>query len=272
MSCRRAAVRKLIPWAPEGMADEKCRSAAWRGCPTWIEHSEAAVDGGFCPLLEESLVQYCSATPVRKFVPYSESSVCRCGAGGYRYCDAYLTLARPRDPGGAVPPANHADGREETIEGIRVPDWLYYTGNHMWADVSEDGCCHLGIDGFAARLFGDVERVSFVTQRGMSRPTAVLRIHGADLQLVFPNPIEITASNLYLRADPSRLTAEPYTQGWLFQGRMAARNGFLTGAEAVAWMKKEVMRLPAPSGGGREELLRLFHDFFSPCASCKGQL
>ena len=41
---------------------------------------------------------------------------------------------------------------------------------------------------------------------------------GVDLEVVFPNPFLLTGCNLYLRADPSRLAAEPYTGGWLFEG------------------------------------------------------
>jgi glycine cleavage system H lipoate-binding protein len=281
-SCRRAAVRKLIPWAPENMAGEKCRTAAWRECPVWVQNREPDGDGGgVCPLLDEALVQFCAASPVRKFVPYSEPSGCRCAGDGFRYCDAYLTLAHPRDPGAAIPPPGRFGMREYRMEGIRVPEWLRYTVNHMWLDLSDEGLCHIGMDAFAARVIGAAERVSFVTLRGVARPGAVVTVRGVDLHLVFPNPIHITGVNLYLRADPARLTAAPYTQGWLFEGRapealqsepdLEVTNGLITGPGAEAWMRKELRRLPA-NAGGRDELLKLFHDFFSPCASWKGHL
>ena len=99
-----------------------------------------------------------------------------------------------------------------------MPDWLRYSANHMWLDVTDDGVCHAGIDAFLSRALGQVERISYVWQKGHHRPTAVLTAGGVDLEIVFPNPLLLTNCNLYLRADPARLTAEPYTGGWLFEG------------------------------------------------------
>lgn len=283
-SCRRAAVKKFIPRAPENMAGEKCRNAGWRECSVWLANREPAVgETTCCPLLEEALVQFCGASPVRKFVPYSELAGCRCAGDGFRYCDAYLKLAHPRDPGAAIPPPGRLGLREYRLDGIRVPEWLRYSANHMWLDLGDNGRCHIGIDAFAARVIGTAERVSFVTLRGVARPGAAVTVRGVDLQLVFPNPVHITGVNLYLRADPARLTATPYTQGWLFEGRvpealqadpdLAVDNSLVTGAEAEIWMRRELRRLPAGAcAGGREEWLKLYHDFFSPCSNWKEPL
>ena len=279
-SCRRAAVRKMIPWAP-GDGQEKCRSAAFSHCAVFRERPDPGASGGICPLLDEALVQYCSASPVRKFVPYSESSLCRCGRDGFRYCDAYLSLASPADPCAAVAPSG---GREYRVDDLRVPDWLWYSGNHMWLDINaEEDSCHVGIDAFAARLLSPIERVSFITVKGLSRPGAVITTRGVDLQVVFPDPVRITAPNLYLRADPSRLAAAPYTHGWLFEGEppralqsepdLAIRNGLVTGAEAAAWMREEVRRLPALPGTGRPgRTAETVPRIFLALASWKGQL
>ncbi len=203
--CQTAAVRKLIPLTAAGRADEKCGSAAHVSCSVYRAHPEEATAPGPCPYLRESLMQYCSAAPVAKMIPYSESLLSRCGGSGYHYCELYLGMAHPEDGSGSA--------------AIPMPDWLSYSTNHMWLDRGEDGLCHVGIDAFLARVLGRVERISYIWQKGiLRRPTAVLTAGGVDFEVVFPNSLHVTRCNLYLRADPARLTAEPYTAGWLFEG------------------------------------------------------
>ncbi len=284
--CQTSSVRKLIPIAAVGRAADKCSSADHLTCPVFRAHpvqgaEETAGDAatcGACPFLGESLMQYCAAAPVVKMVPYSESLLARCGSDRFRYCELYLSMAHPRIVA-------------EEVDGIPVPEWLRYSTNHMWLDVGEDGYCHAGIDGFLSRALGRAERISYVWQQGQHRATAVVTVNGVDHELVFPNPFLMTSCNLYLRADPSRLTAEPYTSGWLFEGKPAPETSanLLQGAAARHWMEQEQRRIneflqqqPGPNGplaadGGlfapglaqyldQEQMRAMFHTFFSPYA------
>src|SRR6185369_11865718 len=132
--CRSSTVRKLIPLGPAARSDEKCSSAAHASCPVFQSQPEEPADMGACPYLRESLMQYCGAASVSKFVPYSESLLSRCGNDGYRYCELYLAMAHPGASAGEV-------------DGIPLPEWLQYSANHMWIDITDDGACHAGIDG-----------------------------------------------------------------------------------------------------------------------------
>ena len=277
--CRTAPVRKLIPLAQTGRAEEKCSSGDFASCPAYRDDAGEPAGPGQCPYLRESLMQYCGAAPVPRFVPYSESLLSRCGNDSFRYCELYLSMAHPELPA-------------EDVEGIPLPNWLGYSANHMWLDVTGDGTCHAGIDAFLSRALGEVERISYVWQKGQHRPTAVLTVAGGDLEVVFPNPFLLTACNLYLRADPGRLTAHPYTGGWLFEGTPgpATSEHLLRGAAARAWMEREQCRINeflqprteslgplAADGGlfapglarhlGRDRMRVLYHEFFSPFAS-----
>jgi glycine cleavage system H lipoate-binding protein len=231
-------------------------------------------------------MQYCGAAPVAKFVPYSESLLSRCGNDSYRYCELYLALAHPD--------ANPALSAGEP-DSIPMPGELQYAANHMWLDVTEDGACHAGIDAFLSRTLGKIDRISYVWTKGRRRPTAVLSAAGCDLEVVFPNEMLLTGCNLYLRADPARLAAEPYTGGWLFEGAPLpeTRRNLLQGTEAREWMEREERRMnefvqqqlssqsaPLAADGGlfaagvarhldRDRMLALFHEFFSPYASEK---
>jgi glycine cleavage system H lipoate-binding protein len=268
--CRTAAIRKLIPLTLAANTVEKCGSAEHTGCAVFrAQPDEEADPAGACPYLRESLMQYCGAAPVAKFVPYSESLISRCGNDSYRYCELYLAMAHP------------AQG--EPVDGVAVPAWLHYSANHMWLDLTEDGVCHAGIDAFLSRALGRVDRISYVWQKGVRRPSAVLTVNGMDLEVVFPNAFMLTGCNLYLRADPSRLASEPYTGGWMFEGTPLPETtqGLVEGPEARGWMEREQHRmnefLQQQSGctadggqvtGGvlrgleREQALALYHEFF----------
>jgi glycine cleavage system H lipoate-binding protein len=186
----------------------------------------------------------------------------------------------------------HPNVEAEEVDGTPLPGWLKYSANHMWLDVTDDGVCHAGIDAFLSRALGKIDRISYVWLKGRHRPTAVLTVEGLDLEVVFPNPFLLTNCNLYLRADPSRLTSQPYTGGWLFEGvpEPGALDNLLEGTGARAWMEREQRRineflqqqhsLPTAADGGqfvaglarvldRGQMLALFHEFFSPYASGK---
>jgi glycine cleavage system H lipoate-binding protein len=227
-------------------------------------------------------MQYCGAAPVAKFVPYSESLISRCGNDSHQYCELYLGMAHPEMPA-------------DEVDGISMPGWLRYSANHMWLDVTPDGTCHAGIDAFLSRVLGQVDRITYVWTKGLRRPAAVLTVGGADLEVVFPNEFLLTGCNLYLRADPSKLTAEPYSAGWLFEGTPVpeTKSNLLEGEAAREWMEEEQRRMneflqqqtagpmgPLAADGGlfaagigreldREPKLALFHEFFSPYASGK---
>jgi glycine cleavage system H lipoate-binding protein len=277
--CHASSVRKLIPmrFAPAGGggAEEKCSSEAYLTCRVYQSLAMEGPAGGPCPCLGESLMQYCAAAPVAKLVPFSESLLSRCGNDSHRYCELYGAMAHP------------AAGGDE-VDGIAMPAELSYAANHFWLEVGEDGQCHAGIDAFLSRALGKVERVQYVWQQGVHRPAAILTAGGVDWEVVFPNPLLLTGCNLYLRANPTRLNSEPYTAGWLFEGRVVegTTDNLMQAAPARAWMERDVRRisesLQQGSGmsadGGlfavgvlnsleRESRPALFHEFFSPFAS-----
>jgi glycine cleavage system H lipoate-binding protein len=269
--CRSAAIRKLIPLTMAAKTDEKCGSAEYTTCSVYGAHREDdAPAAGPCPFLRESLMQYCGAAPVTKFVPYSESLISRCGNDSFRYCELYLAMAHPSTG-------------SEAVDGVALPQWLRYSANHMWLDMTEDGVCHAGIDAFLSRALGKVDRVSYVWQKGARKPAAVLTVNGIDLEVSFPNPLMLTGCNLYLRADPSRLATDPYTAGWLFEGTPLedTSRGLVEGETARVWMQQEQRRMNeflqqqvgCSADGGtfasglprmleREQTLALFHEFF----------
>ena len=213
-SCQASPFRKQIVRSGNA-ADERCGSAAWRDCSAARELTEEHPSAGSCPFHAESLVQYCSAAPVTKFIPWSDQAFSRCGSESHRYCDLYLALARTSAP---TAETGEPAPRSDDADGIPVPTWLWFAPSHTWLAVASDGVCHIGVDAFLARTLGGIDRVQFVTTKGLERPAAVLTVRDVDLTVSFPNPVFITGVNGALRADPARLARDPYGLGWLFEG------------------------------------------------------
>jgi glycine cleavage system H lipoate-binding protein len=258
------------------------------------------------------LVQYCSASPVTKFIPYSATAVTRCGNDNHHYCELYfsntmsdITFAAQKMKGNGRAQVS-GSASAYSADGLSIPGHLWYAPNHLWLDISPDSRVHVGVDGFMARALGPVDRINYVTQRGHGRPTAVLTLAGVDLHIVFPATMMITGTNSSLRNQPGKLSSDPYTLGWLFEGvgpvfsadgrRQRAQAALLSGERAAPWMQEEVRRLvstlqefqgrdsakpqegPTMADGGsftegvlhlleREEILAVYNEFFSSYAA-----
>ncbi|MBS1858149.1 MAG: hypothetical protein JST11_22450 [Acidobacteria bacterium] len=222
--CNAAPVRKLILDGPGATAGGRCTSPAYRECALVADRAEM---GGQCPHLEQIHVQYCGASPVARLVPFSESALSRCAGAGYRFCETYLALARPHKS--ADPP----------------PDVLF-APNHLWLAVSEEGLCHVGVDGFLAEVAHSVDGVTFVTGGGTRRPTVALTVNGVEWPMTFPNPMMIQSVNTHLQTHPGRIAEDPYGAGWLFEGWEIpgrTRAGLMDGPRVAAWMAAERQRL-----------------------------
>lgn len=246
--CEASAYRKMLlkdAVTPQG---ERCSTETWPECRAAMQRSTRPAPSGRCPFLHEAQAEYCGAASVTKFIPATNDLLSRCNSDGHLYCELYLVHVDPQgarlmhhrtgDPLGATP----------SVDGVPVPLHLHYARNHMWLDVSDDGSCHIGIDAFAARVFGAVQRVTFVPQKSHNFPAAVLRVNDVDVPMVFPEAHAVSA-NVYLRTSLSKLTEDPYGAGWLFEcveppAALGARqNDLVTGPEAVDWMHVEMQRL-----------------------------
>jgi glycine cleavage system H lipoate-binding protein len=250
-SCQASPFRKFVTRSASQLAPERCTSADYRKCSAVQESHEAHPDSTHCPFLRESLVQFCSASPVATYVPWSESPDLRCAHDGHRFCELYLAVAGPRGRGPAQGLAESDHAGTANVDGVMMPDWLYYSANHMWLDVGDDGLVHLGVDAFLARLLGQIDHLAFLTVKGVAHPTVVLTVRGVDLTLVFAHPVQIVAANTRLRFNLERLGADPYGRGWLFEAKAAAGHnprvdlttGLHHGAQAHDWMSHELHRL-----------------------------
>lgn len=237
--CRGAVSSKMIMRSSADGAHERCTSETWPDCPAARQHHQDDAPANRCPFLHESLVQYCAAAPVSKFVPYSDDRSARCLDDRHLYCDVLLAIEGGRTPRSNGDPATW------------VPDQRFFAPNHLWLDVAPDGHWHVGVDAFFGHVVGRVDAISFIQQRGSSQdhPTAVLTVGETDLQVVFPASLTMTAANNRLRSQCDRIITEPYTGGWLFEGSSRPGTidvtGLRSGAAVELWMSAELQRLNA---------------------------
>jgi glycine cleavage system H lipoate-binding protein len=218
--CHSAPVQKMILEGPGVSGAGRCASPEYYRCDL-VAKDELRQKS--CPHLEEVRVQYCGASSPTKLVPFSESQLSNCDTDGYRYCETYLTLARPH---GVVAPAFD----------------LLYSANHFWLAAEDSGLCHIGIDALLAEMVGSVQGITFVTTHGTQRPVVSLTVHGVEWPMTFPNPLLIQRVNSHLRGDPKRLTEDPYGSGWLFTGWEVpgrTRASLISGPHGAAWQAEE---------------------------------
>ncbi len=241
-------VRKLILRQPDQAATERCSSPGYEQCPSAKQYRSDQQDRAHCPFLQESLVQYCAAAPVVKYIPYSEASLSRCGTGSHVYCELYGAMAGPGNGTAASAP----EGTDSTPLA-HLPDHLWYTKNHMWIGIGADHSCRVGVDAFFTELFGSIDAIGFVTKRGHCLPEVDFTTAGTELRMVFPRRVMITGVNTFLRTNPSRMLSDPYGAGWLFRGldleeapaplRSPLADGLIPGRESGPWVRTESERL-----------------------------
>ena len=218
--CHAVPARRLILEGSGVSGAGRCASPEYCRCDL-VQKDELGRER--CPHLEEVHVQYCEASSPTKLIPFSESEFSSCADGGYRFCDSYLSLARPH--GALAPPA----------------DFLF-APNHFWLAADVSGLCHIGIDAFLADVIANVDGVTFVTTHGTHRPVVALTVHGVEWPMTFPNPLLIQKVNGCLRSDPKRILADPYGSGWLFAGwelPERTRGALIGGHQAAAWHAEE---------------------------------
>lgn len=297
--CRASAYRKMIVRLAEQPEHERCSSSEYVHCPAAKQHTEDRPSIDHCPFLHESLVQYCTAAAVTKYIPYTESVLSQCGTDSHKYCELYLGLAQPQECPMEVTSGTYSgNAAHHVIDDVKVPSHLYFSANHMWMDVGTDGTCHIGVDAFLTKVLGAVDHITFITNKGYHRPAVSFSVRGVDMQFVFPKALNITRANTYLRTNPQKVIGDPYTVGWLFETSEEKNkpmhettDGLITGDAVQPWMRKEMDRMTAlahhaaaqpdmrgavlmADGGSfqsgfaqrltREELLKLYNEFFSP--------
>ncbi|PYX89322.1 MAG: hypothetical protein DMG68_05485 [Acidobacteria bacterium] len=136
------------------------------------------------------------------------------------------------------------------VGGFQVPDNLRYHPGHTWALSESPSLVRVGMDDFASKLTGRVERIT-LPQRGQwirqGQKICTLHRDGTAVDMVSPIEGSVADINEGLAQDPKRALRDPYGEGWLVtvQSPDAKTNfrNLLGGALARWWTEESASRL-----------------------------
>ncbi len=104
-----------------------------------------------------------------------------------------------------------------------VPDALYYTKDHEWVELHEDGTATVGITDYAQESLGDITFVEF-PQTGDTFAAGdtfgVVESVKAASDLFMPLSGEVVGINEAVDSEPELLNQDPYKTGWLLKIRL----------------------------------------------------
>jgi glycine cleavage system H lipoate-binding protein len=136
------------------------------------------------------------------------------------------------------------------VGGFEVPDNLRYHPGHTWALSESPNLVRVGMDDFASKLTGTVERIT-LPQRGqwIRQGQKLCTIHrdGSTVDMVSPIEGIVSDINQALIEDPKLALRDPYGEGWLLtvnapDAKTSFRN-LLGGALARWWTEESASRL-----------------------------
>ena len=136
------------------------------------------------------------------------------------------------------------------VGGFAVPEKLRYHPGHTWALGESPTLVRIGMDEFASKLTGKLERIA-LPQRGkwirQGQKIWTLYRNGVAVDMVSPIEGSIVDINEAAMSDPEVARKDPYGEGWLVtvQSPDAKTNfrNLLGGAMARWWTEESASRL-----------------------------
>lgn len=155
-------------------------------------------------------------------------------------------------PAGAV----YQYAAERVIPAIRgwfaVPEGVYYHPGHTWATVEAPELVTVGIDDFAQKLVGTIDRVA-LPQIGtaVAQGDTAVTLHIDDKTIPMLSPVEgkVVAVNKDVLRTPEAINGDAYGKGWLMKihaPKMQTNfKNLMSGTLAKRWIEETQQRLSA---------------------------
>ena len=191
-----------------------------------------------CPFLETKTVTFCKAFPV-KMIPVDRMSSEKglCNTVNFQECSLFNEVS-------------HTGKGVEAVRGIHLKSDYYYHPKHLWLAPSpeDDNEARIGIDDFAGRLIGRIDRASLPGENMPVKENNVcFLLHSGQrtVRMVAPANGVVKAVNPKISDNPSLLNDDPYFDGWIFSLRLKgnAVSGLYHKNVARKWLETEVERL-----------------------------
>ncbi len=127
-----------------------------------------------------------------------------------------------------------------------LSDDVVFAPNHVWMRREQDNTITLGIDNFLLGLTGSADAMVLPHAGeivGKGSPAVELRHKNKTLRIHSPIEGQVLEANMHVANQPAMVAANPYTTGWLYKivpfDSAVPLGGFVRGAEALAWLKKQ---------------------------------
>jgi glycine cleavage system H lipoate-binding protein len=136
------------------------------------------------------------------------------------------------------------------VGGFQVPENLRYHPGHTWALNESPALVRVGLDDFASKLAGNIERIT-LPQRGQwvrqGQKIWTLHRNGSAVDMVSPIEGSVAEINDAVVQNPELALQDPYGEGWVVtvQSPDAKTNfrNLLRGALARWWTEESASRL-----------------------------
>jgi glycine cleavage system H lipoate-binding protein len=136
------------------------------------------------------------------------------------------------------------------IRGFKVPQGYYFHTGHTWIKVEEGSSVRVGIDEFALRLLGPLDRIEApLMGKEVTQGHADIGVSRAVHQARFLSPVSgvVTAINPKLREAGELANQDPYSVGWIMRVHCNNLRGelknLMINKETGEFMEGEVARL-----------------------------
>jgi len=159
------------------------------------------------------------------------------------------------------------------IEGFKVPHGFYLHHGHAWVRVEEGSEIRIGMDDFALRLLGPLDRIEaplIGKTIKQNRADILVRRDTHKASILSPVSGVVTAINPELRKQGHLANQDPYKDGWVMRVHCSSLRedlkNLMIGNESGDFFKQEVERVyqviedqagPLAADGGR-----LGHDIY----------
>lgn len=155
---------------------------------------------------------------------------------------------RQAEPG--IPNISASEMHSPIVGGFSIPEHLRYHPGHTWALNESPTLVRVGMDEFAAKLVGKIERIT-LPQRGQwvrqGQKIWTLFRDGESVDMLSPIEGQVTDINEAALRDPEQARKDPYSEGWLVavhspDAKINLRN-LLSGSLARTWTDQCAARL-----------------------------
>jgi len=136
-----------------------------------------------------------------------------------------------------------------------VPGGAFLSDGHAWARIEAAGHVRVGLDDFARKALGKIERVDLPAKgTTVQRGEPIFTVHRGNTAVRFPAPLSgrVTEVNTGLVKRPDWLGQSPYDGGWVclldpvdLAGELAALR---IGKPVIDWYHDEIARLRQAGG------------------------